>query len=219
MTELQRFALGLEGVRYIRDRLADGKALGGMLLRTLQLDRGTTFTFLPPGVDERERLKFCQGGKLPQPARPVTRIRAPDGGTWHMTPKPNTRSKLADVIASFIDRDEHRACVFEDETASPDYPYLRTIATPIGTYKEDVYHFVVGPSPDLQLIERTIAHATSWLFICAMTVVPKDMLPLRPGMRQIEFNDLRRLAEGTEQIAVGAYDGEGYVLWSGSSKD
>jgi hypothetical protein len=60
-------------------------------------------------------------------------------------------------------------------------------------------------------IERTIRMARSWLFIGVMSGMTEAISANEPSLSE---DDLMSLAEEAEGIIVGAYDGEGFLLWT-----
>lgn len=79
-------------------------------------------------------------------------------------------------------------------------------------FGDEVYHLVVGPS-SAQSIEAAARTAQSLpTFVGTMTSL--DGAEKLPGDRgELTLSTLRHFAERAEQIFVGAYDGEGYLLW------
>lgn len=67
---------------------------------------------------------------------------------------------------------------------------------------------------DQEKIAKTMREANSdWRFVCLMSSLPGKERLARRG-RSLTADDVRALAERAEKIVVGAYDGEGYLVWS-----
>ncbi len=212
MNVFRETELGPEAIQYIRECLTEGKTLAHYLLQISALDKGTVFTFLPVDVSYEEAKNF-RDGILPEPPPETHKyFTAADGTVMRMVPKPNTGDWLVGVIRMFLSSGEGRVCIFEDALAQPTDPWLAHYDGPVLTCEDEVYHFLSGRDIERDKIGEVVRHARSWLFIGAMTSVPQGID--FPSMAQtIARTELRRLAERAENIIVGAYDGEGYLIW------
>jgi hypothetical protein len=209
--------LGPEAVTFIKDRLANGKTLAKLLLRRGDLDGGKVSTFLPPGVDEAAARKFDSGGLLLPPTGETHRhYTTPDGTRSVMMPVSNTRPQLGVIIQEFLKQGEGHLCLFESAVASPTDGFLSSPKLQelrVLTSEDDVYFLLTRDDLDPEKIDRTIRHATSHLVIGVLAHLSKEDNFL-PVAQKITDDDLKLLAERTQKIIVGAYDGEGYLIWS-----
>lgn len=210
MKKLKEIAFGFEAIEYIKDILKNGKTLSNCLLQDCDLDRGRVITYLPIDVNEEEAKKFKFGGKIK--ASPESIIYKP--GTIAV-PIPNTNGCLVKIIQDFLDNGDGNLCIFEDVTSIPSDPGISLKDTRIFIYQNEVYYVLFSKDADAKdRIDDTIWDSDShWHFVCAMTSAPHDSCFFR-NKKNINANDLKTLAESAKKIAIGAYDGESYLIWS-----
>jgi hypothetical protein len=193
---------------YIRDQLTDGDVLARHLVGIVN-DGGTVYALLPEGVSLESASSFVQGGKLPTPPSSEWR----HGKNSIVVPVPNTNEALAGKIESFLTGGEQRICVFENAVARTRFPYVAHF-TDILICADRVYHVIRGPSPTRSDVLSTIREAAS-LQGClgAMTSLPDRLNWPKGSQQMVSEADLAELAQRSEKVIVGAYDGESYVIW------
>lgn len=204
MMSLNEVQLGQKAALYVAEKLSLGKTLSRLLLNSHEISNGRISTKLPPGIDEREAHDFESGGKLPlghNRARPL----------GDLEPVPNTNDAFVDEIRAFLDANNSRVCIFEDASAQPNDQFLRAITTRALTYDDEVYHLVCARDSHEQML-KTIHAARSWLFVGALTQVP-DATGLC-SKKTLTRDEIENLAQNAIGIVVGAYDGEGFVVWT-----
>lgn len=213
--------LGPEAIEFIKDRLAQGKTLSKFLLNRPDLDRGEVITLLPSGVDLKKIRNFSEGGVLPTPSSENHyRYSTPDGTKTLMVPVPNTTPALTAGIDEFLRENAGRLCLFESAVARPSYGFLSSPNAQdlrVLTFGEDVYYMLANDDIDPEKIKKTIGYSTSYLTIGVLAELSnKDkLLPIEQKMirGEITRDELKVIAERTQTIIVGAYDGESYLLW------
>jgi hypothetical protein len=218
---LSEIRLGPEAIEYIKDRLAQGKTLASLLLERRDLDGGEVVTFLPSNADLERISNFSQGGVLPTPP-PETHqhYTTPDGTKTVLVPVPGTSSHLVTTIQEFLKQGEGRICLFESAVARPTDGFLSSPNAQdlrVLTFEENVYYFLTEDDLDREKINKTVSYAISYLVIGVFAQLSKEdqFLPIEQQITrgEITLDDLKLLAERTEKIIVGAYDGEGYLIW------
>lgn len=216
--------LGIEGIEYIRHCLSDGKTLSKYLLQCLNLTEGRVITFLPKDISDEGAIEFSDG-KLEEPPRDTHRIyTAEDGTSRRMVPKPNVDFWLVEVIQTYLSAGENRCCIFENALAESADPWLLKAKSKILTLDSEVYHFLSRGDAEPAKIGQTIKEARSTYppLVGALASTCKQGKNVRgfshesQTIQKISTDELRFLAENNEKIIVGAYDGEGYVIWSKS---
>lgn len=213
MNRYKEISFGPEAIKYIHECLTDGKTLAKYLLKELDLEGGKVITFLPEDISDEESKQFTEGKLKEPPPKNHKYFTNEKGSRWRMVPKPDMSFWLVNVIQTFLNTGKKRCCIFEDANAQPNDPYLASIKTRFLTFNKEVYHFLSWEDLDAERILQTIRHAESWLFIGAMTSIPKEKdFFLEVG--KITSDELRALAERTKKIIIGAYDWEGYLIWS-----
>lgn len=219
----KEITLGPEAVHYIRDRLAEGKTLAKFLLDRADLNKGRVTTFLPSNADLSKINNFSRGGVLPAPP-PETHhhYTTPDGTKTVMVPVPGTGTHLAAMIQEFLEQGDARICLFESAVAKPTDGFLSTPNAKdlrVLPFQEDVY-YLLKQQDDREKIDKTLRYAKSYLVLGVLVHLSKDkglLLDEDSLRKELTLDELKVLAEETEKIIVGAYDGEGYLIWRRSS--
>ncbi len=128
-----------------------------------------------------------------------------------LVPVPSTIDDLTKLISAHLSTPE-RVCFLENANASRGDPWLAQPGVPTGYYEDEVYHWLAGPQPEAAIKEAVKTARSSFIFIGALTSLTGT------GVELVESGDLslealQRLADNTCKLFVGAYDGEGYVIW------
>jgi hypothetical protein len=207
--------MGVEAFDYIRHRLEIGKTFAHALLGTLALEAGSVFAYIPDDVGDALALDFTEG-VLPDPPEHTWSYPA-GGGVWK--PTPNTRPWLAARVQQFV---QNPGCIviFEEYSTSPTSPFWekhpadRDAATFVG----DEVYFVSRRADSAADIDR---YAIGWsggawpgLLGAFLTLEPNHPL-LTP--HDIDPNWWPELARRTVELAIGAYDGESFLIWTPSA--
>jgi hypothetical protein len=201
-----RLDLGSEGLEYLRSRLARGHSFAAFLLQATHLATGSVFTYLPPDVD-REGLRSFEVGGL---------LRSKSQSASAGPPTPLT-SRGQDCLIALITDDlkpPGRLCLFEDALARPGDPSVQRLIGDLCFHEGEVYHYVLSGNSEREHVLTTIRRAESLpVFVGAVCAVP-DGLQFPPEKRILTSATLHVLASHVTRIVVGAYDGEGYLLWT-----
>ncbi len=218
MTEYSERTLGAEAIDYIRERLSTGKTLARHLLETLDLERGSVIACLPSNVSDHEALQFEQGGKLPHPDPSTFRyLTDKQGRTSLLVPVPNTDPWLVSLVQDFLSQSADRVCAFEDWLAQPSDAFWskKESKREAASFVDDeVYYVLVSGDSEEQIRDAVGWSRCAWPgLLAAMTSLTADE-PIPSDRRNISPALLKTLAVRTERLAVGAYDGESYLIWS-----
>lgn len=203
-------ALRPVALEYIRDRLRQGRTLSSLLLR-LNLAIGQVWTYLPPEIDEEMAHQLTQGGI----ARSIQSLPTFHTGFGYLEPvmTPSTPQVIA-LIQRFLQTRAEAYCVFEAALAKLTDPViLRQHEQPYFFFDDEVYYFLTGQDLDAQRIDGAIRAARSYLLTGVLTTTPPGSHTIQ-ARQPITLQELQILVERTEMIVVGAYDGEGFVIWS-----
>lgn len=213
---IQEVVLSSAGLKYVRECLSSGKELSSSLLEALDLVSGKLSTFLPPGVASEEVNEFFVGGKLPQPSdEKHTTVRL-----WNeqlkAVPKPSLDGVLISIVEAHLKSGSGALCIFENALASPRDSWLKCTEIQTVTSESSVYHFLTPERMDRDLIELTVKKAKSIRppLIGVLVRFPKPSGFQSEG--SLGLAEFRKIAGQTEKLIVGAYDGEGYLIWSKS---
>jgi hypothetical protein len=204
MTELQTRVLGVEARSWLKSLLVYG-TLCKILLERLDFDVGRILTFVPPSASDDAVKAFEWSIQSASRVAPTARdSNSKAVGYEILTPA------LASSIRKYLrERSEH-VCIFEDQIARPSDGRLLRSQTTVTTFGESVYHVLSPPDIYTDRIDRTV------------DVVSRPYPPLIGVMTKclasvfgppLTHEMLVDLADNAALIAVGAYDGEGFLLW------
>lgn len=175
------------------------------LLQNCNFENGKVITFLPHDVSNEDARHFKLGGKIKPPTEP-------DKISLSI---PNTNNYLIDILEAFLREGGGRLCIFEDVTSIPSDPGISLKDSRIFIYQNELYYILFSKDAGAkERIDDTIWDSDShWHFVCVMTSAPEESGFFKND-KNIIANDLKILAERAEKIAIGAYDGEGYLIWN-----
>lgn len=181
-----------EANRYLMEYLQYGHHLDTQLLTQLDLKKGKVTAFLPADVDPEIAQRFSEGG--------IARAT-------------ESESCLVAMIQKCLTNGEGRLCVFEDPLAHPEDPFPAECNARRLILGKEVYYYLTPKDLEHIQIRRTIREAEHPnFFLGVMTSIPPgNVFPQTVGI--ITTDEIHVLVERTEKIFVGAYDGEGYLIW------
>jgi hypothetical protein len=204
--------LGPTAQRFMQERLADGNVLAHQILKSTPQLVGRVTTFLPSNVAPKSVEDFRNGGKLPTPPTSEWKGLHSDDETLLMIPVSNTDSWLAAKIRDYLLQAKDRVCVIEDALKRPHDAVLRKLTTRYAVHNDQVYHLMFHADAENERVLKTIKAAKSNpIFIGVLSVWQGDPLDTKRGLTLAQ---LQSLSASTRGFFVGAYDGEGYLLWS-----
>ncbi|TEB15729.1 hypothetical protein Psfp_01960 [Pelotomaculum sp. FP] len=202
MKKYKEVTLGSEAVVYIKDILKYGNTISKYLLQSYDFEKGKVVTYLPYDINNEDARHFKVGGKIKSPAE-------------YENSFPIPIAYLMNSIKLFLKGGESRLCIFEDVTSKPKDPRISSKDDRIYIYGDEIYYALFGEDAENnEKIHDTIWDSDShWHFVCIMTSLSKKSFYLRNN-KNLNANELKMLVEGTERVAIGAYDGEGYLIWT-----
>lgn len=188
------------GREFVRDQLRGGATLAQLMLTRAHW-WGPIRAILPSSVHGPRDPKY--GGII----EAVRLLKDHSGDT--AIEIPNTDEYLGQYIYSYLARADGSACVFEDAIVRPSDPdSVNAINSLI--FKDELYHCVCKGDA-LEAIRETLRRAKSINSFIGFLVRNSASLGCR-GRRVVEFGDLATLASGVDEIVIGAFDGESYLL-------
>ena len=175
-------------IPFLEDYLIYGHELDKEVLSLIDIKNGTVSSFLPPGF---------------MPNKQDMR----DGG---VASRETSLSCVALMIAEFLENGQRPVCILEDSTCSPD----ESFAVPILSLDEEVYCYLTKNELNLEKIRAALIEAEQPnFFVGVLAEVPQDLPFPRPeGIIMPE--DIEIIVRGTKKFIVGAYAGEGYLIWT-----
>jgi hypothetical protein len=187
-------------IRYMKSRLVLGRTLAKFLLETIDRSEGTVFTLSPRQLNPTELMEFEIG-------HVDTEGLASAGA---ISPILGSEKELAELISHLL-REPQKFCFLENWLATPDDPWVRRAKSHIVTLGTEVYH--VMSSAETRISEAIREASQIPVFVGAIGNFSINMGSSIMAGQTVTADSLKSFAETVECIFVGAYDGEGYVLW------
>jgi hypothetical protein len=216
---MKRRFLGMPAREYVIRRLSDGRTLAAMWRQVLDLHAGVVWTYLPETVPDAVA-EDPEHEDLARPSVPpeYTQTRSEDDDRAEILRAPS-RAPVHRLIDTFLHSSPDAYCVVDDRMLNPSEARAdRDRGIPFFFYEEDVYLYLASAQVDEAKTRiPTMLHLVpSWLILGALTLVPGGDRFILPGS-EVRRDQLEAAARGTQHIIVGAYDGDGYVIWSRAS--
>lgn len=191
MANLKLVALGQDGISYIRDCLAQSGVLSSALSRSIGFE-GRAYAPLPEGTST-DRAKMFEAGGLGAGYDPYD---------W-----------LEEHILSWRQRHgQERQVVFEDAWMKATYPEFQESKLKKLAHDTGVYYVLDDADLSESSIREAVRSVANFLVIGA--IVSPTVLSNEQIAAEIMDDSLAdALARNTQEIFVGAYDQEGYVVW------
>lgn len=183
--------LGRLAIHYLRGYLWLSRPLSRGLGR-LPLETGDVFTWLPAAVDPHQ-VDFKDGALGMSSA--------------------DSHKMLTTFISDFLQEHTNGIALFEDQVASAGDKWLATETAPYFVHGSDVYFYRTSRDADPDLVSKTIATSVDWRAVAAL-VSPDEELPAFEPRQQVNSLLLERLGQVADLMVVGAYDGDGFIVWS-----
>lgn len=209
-TPFQRFDFDRTVNSYIRKQLSGGHSLAAQLLRLCRLENGKAHTYLPGDTDEGATYKFDVGGIVTHSKHKNAQVieQVIDGQKWQ--PIRNAVMHAVPLIYKSLKAHPGALCIFEDPVSELGDPCLEQIETPMLSYGKEIYHWVSSEDATPDKIEEILLNGESWMLIGAVSFSPMD---LNRDSKELTSEDIETIARGTTILIIGAYDGEGYIIW------
>ncbi len=215
MKHLKETILDQRAIQYIQICLARGLTLSRNILARGFLVEGRASVLLPEDANSDVVYRFESGGILPpSPESTWHRFSTPEGRSYVMKPVPVFETYLIESIQSFLEADTGRVYVFENALARPSDPATQRYRSDVHFFNDEVYHVLMGGQRSCDEVELTIRESTTSLnYVGVMTSLTPEARNLLVD-KTVSADTMKVLAERTERIIVGAYDGEGSIVWS-----
>lgn len=214
--DLIEHILGEEGYAHVRYAFGESRTLGQCLSACVDLKQGSLRTYLPLYVTEAEVIEFS-ASKQPVGMTESHRYQQADGQWVLMTRVESTIRVTSASLHSHLIQNPNSIAIFEDWMVDrTDSCVQNERRCRFAFCGNEVYTFSKVPEATVDDVEFAIRKAES-IYPPLMGVVcdlPSDELTLWEGDRvEKRPDDFERLAERVRIIIVGAYDGEGYLIW------
>ncbi len=209
---IEKRALGPGAAVYIREQLEQGSLLGKLILDRLDLEAGQSWTYVAPGVEEATLHDFRHGCIAPH--LPELIHHRDYGSAVEQVNTPSERIITA-LIHQHMRQGEHSYFVVWGGYARSTDPWLAELPPNERMFFHDdsVYWYLDHGADSEEEAAEALGSTPFWNRIGALAKVPGRDGFIHPR-QNVTDEELRAIADGTEMLVIGAYDGEGYVVWS-----
>jgi hypothetical protein len=182
-----------KAIAYIRDQLSDGAIFGKSLL-SLSLEEGSVISYIPEGSNPEGLSSFEHSITL----------------STGLSMK-ESQSRAVTFVSEFLSVHSKRYAIFETFARVGDN--ARSMKRlPYFTFNSEVYYFVSQENGPEKILEA-LKFARHYPLICGLTSLPQSQPPVKPS-QALPTGVLEKFVTRTKHILVGAYDMEGYLIWS-----
>ncbi len=196
---LQKIDLGREAIDYIRGQLSDGNALGDYLL-ALPLSESSVATIAPSTVDTALLHEFAKSVSLRTGVSIIDQVRA----------------RIVACIVAFLGSTDENHVIFETFLRQGDANLIKN-QSPYFTTESTVYYFANRHIADGPSLEKMVMNAGNYPFVAALTSTETGS-NITHG-EELSGPALSLLAAHSDHVLVGAYDAEGFIVWSRPTKE
>lgn len=201
--------LDKRALKYVANELQYQNKMSGYLSSHLDLRKGNLTTFLPFKISDSQLYDFTTGGVLSTISKstPILRDTA-----YLCEKKTNLASHLATIIHKQLSSYTDLYCIFDDVMMDPGDQDLTRFPKTHKVVENEVYHLIDQSNASLELLLDTInAVSVSWHFLCVIVETPvKNFFANKCNLSDKEFLSL---FHNIKFVVVGAYDGEGFIIW------
>ncbi len=210
---IKEVQFGEQAFEYILSRLSYGKILSNFLSH-LPLRSGRIISYLPEDVDEAKSARFEEGGIIPVVQEGTKELAA---GIMSVPVRKSpvgvaTYRKLKNFVVSYLRESPGRYAIFEDANLRPKDPVFQRRKTQVITLEDEVFHFGGASEANTESIDLLLSAAQSWLVIGVLVSLPHHM-NFQDG-QEVTSDTLNFVAESADYLVIGAYDGEGELIWA-----
>lgn len=198
---------GDDSSAYIRKQLLRGRSLSDGL-NNLPIENGTVYAFVPSGIEPDKLYRFENGGiySSDEELRKRT-VRFSAVRNDALTP-------ISVEIERFITTDKKRCCLFEEPVLWQTDEELKNNGIEFVCFGDkQVFYFFNSNNADLEKIKEAILVSDSYVFTCAVSLLNENIQSNFLSSKRISTELLDEFIRNVFVFFIGAYDGEGYLMW------
>lgn len=201
----------LAAIHFLKKQLAQGKALANSLLESLQLEQGIVGILTPFPLDPSQVAEF-DAGHLSQAEPPQRPMKLAQAGPM-IYPVVGSEEQLVKLVLNLLEKRED-ICLLGNSIARTGDPWLARAKSHVISQGSDIYHIITYADRTTAQIEQAIREAHQIpLFLGAVGQLPPSVTSATEKTKDVSINQLRNFAGTVKCLFVGAYDGEGFVVW------
>jgi hypothetical protein len=177
---------------YFVSALSYGHELDQQLLKKLDIDRGEIAAYLPRDYENRNIYQFSGGG---------------------IAKRDHSIECIISTIQDHLIAKGNNVCLIEDALSLPLDDFEKQQGVAVLSFQNEVYFYLENKYTHKNIIEYALTEAEQPnFFVCILTSKPSDDFMSIQDV-SISNDKIEGLAIRTEKIILGAYDGEGYLIW------
>jgi len=202
-------------LKYLHDQLAGGKTLSSFLLQTVQRSNGALSYMSPRPLSPEEAIEFETAHTFDFSSPQRVKIGNISG---IYCPVPNTKLELVDSVKTRLVDADHFSFL-ENSLAAPSDPWLKRAKSRILVHRDEVYHLAAYSKSVSEDVLSAVSEASNAMSLVGMVGRIPNAIALLDPAQPLSLEELEVIARSAECIFVGAFDGEGYVIWEEKADD
>jgi hypothetical protein len=211
MRELKKHELDFDKtIDYFKQNLTSGNTLSEELINLNDFNLGSFFTLLPEEANIERVYKFDLAGILPQNPR-MEYLVSEKKSFFSITP--TIQDEVGNFILKISSENKRLSCVFEEMLKSPTSPWLDFFKKNnlLLTHQNEVYYILRRQSFKLDFIIKCLEAIGFAIWHSLFVLTEENLSDVVDDHLSLE--KLKAICLSAKLIAIGAYDGEGYVFW------
>jgi hypothetical protein len=196
MENIKRICVGQGAVPWIKAALEDGGSLSQRISEKIDLLKGEAIVYAPENLPDDRIGSFKYG--------------------YNWNSVDSSEEEISELVNAYINRNSTNIFLMENAYARKSDGWLKT--TSWGrflSYKEELFTCLVSESLMKKDEILTAIHRTSIPFppLIGLFTKRRDPPKLVDRITDIDSQYVDELVENISGLAVGCYDGEGYLIW------
>jgi hypothetical protein len=188
--------------------LTMGHTFAMLLHKRFKPESGEVFILSPDPLDSSQVLQF-DFGHFPQEPVPGTI----GGVPGKICPLADSNDEFAKLVCEMLDAPQS-ICLMENYLFSADDSWLQRAKSCVVTHESEILHAVFGSDHSQDKIAEAIIDARRIpVLIGAVGRLTTEANTAIQKEKTITTSVLESIAETARLVFVGAYDGEGFVIW------
>lgn len=195
-------------ISYVRDQLSAGNVLSQELLHSLDFGSGQFFTLLPEDANLDKIYDFLDGCILPQ--NKTHEYIDEWGKKCSYTWIPTLKNEMSNLLFKKMTSKDSYACIFEDVVRQLGDRHLEFFDQHGVSYLDEIYYIINKNNTSQELIFSAIGKANAlWHLLFILTEIDESNVI----GKEITLDNIKKFCKKIRLLVLGAYDGEGYLLW------
>jgi len=191
---------------YIFSQLRDGNLLSKTILSKVNFESGKFYVLLPSDAFIDKIYAFSLGGIIPSTPCGKDRYYV-HCLNEEVIPKQviTTDKELSSFIFQFLSKNENHVAILEDVISKASDPYLKKISSDLILNGDEVYYLLNCHVTEADVRCKVRLATQAWHFVGLLSSYQFKC------NTALEF--FESLCEYCQYVIIGAYDGEGYLIW------